>query len=79
LLPVIFLVWSSAVCAFFAALYPRTAAVSFYVMMVGVTPYRFFLKVPFIIKQLASYDFTFRRRQKAAGVKYVKNGAGRTS
>jgi len=35
--------------------------------------------VPFIIKQLASSDFTFRRRQKAAGVKYAKNGAGRTS
>jgi hypothetical protein len=48
-------------------------------MMVGVTPYRLFLKVPFIIKQLASSDFTFRRRQKAAGVKYAKNGAERTS
>jgi hypothetical protein len=47
--------------------------------MVGVTPYRLFLKAPFIIKQLASSDFTFMRRQKAAGVKYVKNGAGRTS
>jgi hypothetical protein len=48
-------------------------------MMVGVTPYRLFLKVPFIIKELASSDFTLRRRQKAAGVKYVKNGARRTS
>jgi hypothetical protein len=48
-------------------------------MMVRVTPYRLFLKVPFIIKQLASSDFTFRRRQKVAGVKYVKNRAGRTS
>jgi hypothetical protein len=55
------------------------AALSFYVMMVGVTPYRLFLKVPFIIKQLASSDFTFRRRQKTAGVKYAKNGARRTS
>jgi hypothetical protein len=48
-------------------------------MMVGVTPYRLFLRVPFIIKQLASSDFTFRRRQKTNGVKYVKNGARRTS
>jgi hypothetical protein len=70
----------SSMCIFLQrSIYPRTAAVSFYVMMVGVTPYWLFLKVPFIIKQLASSDFTFRRRQKAAGVKYVKNGAGRTS
>jgi hypothetical protein len=48
-------------------------------MMVWVTPYRLFLKVPFIIKQLASSDVTFRRRKKAAGVKNTKNGAGRTS
>ncbi len=61
------------------SIFPRTVSVSFYVMMVGVTPYRLFLRVPFIIKQLASSDFSFRRRQKAAGVKYVKNGAGRTS
>jgi hypothetical protein len=38
------------------------AAVSFYVMMVGMTPYRLFLKVPLVIKQLATSDFTFRRR-----------------
>jgi hypothetical protein len=70
----------SSMCIFLQrSIYPRTAAVSFYVMMAGVTPYRLFLKVPFIIKQLASSDFTFRRRQKAAGVKYAKNGAGRTS
>ncbi len=70
----------SSMCIFLQrSIYPRTAAVSFYVMMVGVTPYTLFLKVPFIIKQLASSDFTFRRRQKAAGVKYVKNGAGTTS
>jgi hypothetical protein len=46
--------------------------------MVGETPYKLFLKVPLVIKQLASSDFTFRRRLKAAGVKYAKNGAGRT-
>jgi hypothetical protein len=35
--------------------------------------------MPWVNKQLASSDFTFRRRQKADGVKYVKNWAGRTS
>ncbi len=52
---------------------------SFYVTMVGATPYNLFLKVPWVNKQLASSDFTFRRRSKADGVKYAKNGAGRTS
>ncbi len=47
--------------------------------MVGETPYKLFLKVPWVNKQLASSDFTFKRRQKADGVKYAKNGAGRTS
>ncbi len=44
------------------SIYPRTAAASFYVMMVGATPYKLFLKVPLVIKKLASSDFTFRRR-----------------
>ncbi len=48
-------------------------------MMVWATPYKLFLKVPWVNKHLASSDFTFRRRQKANGVKYAKNGAGRTS
>ena len=53
----------SSMCVFLQrSIYPRTAAVSFYVMMVGRTPYRLFLKVPLVIKQLASSDFTFRRR-----------------
>jgi hypothetical protein len=30
--------------------------------MVGATPYKLFLKVPLVIKQFASSDFTFRRR-----------------
>jgi hypothetical protein len=38
------------------------AAVSFYVRMVGATPCKLFLKVPWVNKQLASSDFTFRRR-----------------
>jgi hypothetical protein len=47
--------------------------------MVGGTPYKIFLKVPWVNKQLASSEFTFRRRSKADGEKYAKNGAGRTS
>jgi hypothetical protein len=40
--------------------------------MVGATPYELFLKVPLVNKQLATSDFTFRTRKKAAGVKYGK-------
>jgi hypothetical protein len=39
-------------------------------MMVGATPYKLFLRVPWVNKQLASTDFTFKKRWKAAGVKY---------
>jgi hypothetical protein len=38
--------------------------------MVGATPYKLFLRVPWVNKQLANSDFTFRKRQKVAGVKY---------
>ncbi len=54
------------------SIYPRKAAASFYVTMVGATPYKLFSKVPLVIKKLVSSDFTFRRRLKAAGVKYAK-------
>ncbi len=54
------------------SIYSRTAAASFYVTMVGATPYKLFLRVPWVNKQLASSDFTFRKRQKVAGVKYDK-------
>jgi hypothetical protein len=37
------------------------AVESFYVTMVGVTPYKPFLKVPWVNKQLASSDFLFIR------------------
>ena len=43
-------------------IYSRTVTASFYVTMVGATPYKLFLKVPLVIKKLASSDFTFRRR-----------------
>ncbi len=53
----------SNMCIFLQrSIYPRTAAASVYVMMVGATPYKLFLKVPLVIKKLASSDFTFRRR-----------------
>ncbi len=70
----------SNMCVFLQrSIYPRTAAASFYVTTVGATPlYKLFLKLPLVIKQLASSDFTFGRRKKATGVKYAKNGAGRT-
>ncbi len=76
-----FLACSSAIRVFFLqrSIYHRTAGASFYVMMMGVTPYKLFLKVPWVNKQLASSDFIFRRREKADGVNYLKNGAGRTS
>ncbi len=61
------------------SIYSRTAVASFYVTIMGATPYKLFLKVPRVNKQLASSDFTFRRREKADSVKYAKNGAGRTS
>jgi hypothetical protein len=38
----------------------------------GGYPYELFLMVPRVNKQLASSDFTFRIRKKAAGVKYGK-------
>ena len=40
----------------------RMVAASSSVAMVGATPYKLFLKVPWVNKQLASSDFTFRKR-----------------
>ena len=53
----------SSMCIFLQrSTYPRTAAVSFYVTIMGVTPYKLFLRVPWVNKQLASSNFTFRKR-----------------
>jgi hypothetical protein len=38
------------------------AVASFNAKMVGATPYKLFLKVPWVNKELASSDFTFRKR-----------------
>jgi hypothetical protein len=50
----------------------RTAAASFSVAMVGATPYKLFLKVPWANKQLASSNFAYGTRKKAAGEKSSK-------
>ena len=60
------------VCFFQRSIYPRKAAASFFVTMSGATPYKLFLRVAWVNKQLASSDFTLRKRQKGAGVKYGK-------
>jgi hypothetical protein len=53
------MVISSACIILQCSIYPRTAAASIYVTMVGATPYKLFLRVPWVNKQLASSDFTF--------------------
>jgi hypothetical protein len=53
----------SNTCVFLQhSIYSRMSVASFYVTMVGATPYKLFLKVPWVNKQLASSDFAFRRR-----------------
>ena len=57
----------SNMCVFLQhSIYHRTAAVSSSVLMLGVTPYKLFLKVPWVIKQFASSNFAYRMRKKAA-------------
>ncbi len=56
-----FLACQPCVCFLQPSILPRKAAANFYVTMVGATPYKLFLKVPWVNKQLASSDFTFRR------------------
>ncbi len=50
------------VCFLKCSIYHRTAAASSSVAMVGATPYTLFLKLPRVNKQLASSDFTLRKR-----------------
>jgi hypothetical protein len=54
------------------SIYYRTAVTRVSVAMVWVTPYKHFLKVPWVKKQLASSDFIFGSRKKAAVAKYGK-------
>jgi hypothetical protein len=42
------------------------------VAMVGATPYNFFLKVPWVNKQLASSDFTLRKKYKVAIIAIIR-------
>jgi hypothetical protein len=60
------------VCFLQRSIYHRTAAVSSSVAMVGATPYKLFLKVSWANKQLASSNFAYRTRKKAAGAKSGK-------
>jgi hypothetical protein len=63
----------SHMCIFLQiSIYHRTAATRVSVAMVWVTPYKLFLKVPWVTKQLASSDFIFGTRKKAADAKYGK-------
>jgi hypothetical protein len=61
----------SNMCIFLQrSIYHRTAVASVSVAMVWATPYMLFLKVPRVNKQLASSDFIFGTRKKAADAKY---------
>jgi hypothetical protein len=63
----------SNMCIFLQiSIYHRTAATRVSVEMVWVTPYKLFLKVPWVNKQLASSDFIVGTRKKAADAKYGK-------
>jgi hypothetical protein len=56
----------SNMCIFLqCSIYYRTVAASSFVAMVGATPYTFFLKVPWVNKQLASSDFTLRKNKRS--------------
>jgi hypothetical protein len=53
----------SNMCVFLQrSAYYRKVAASYSVAMVGATPYMIFLKVPWVNKQLASSDFTLRKK-----------------
>jgi hypothetical protein len=53
----------SNMCVFYSSLSTTgTVEASSSVAMVGVTLYKLFLKVPWVNKQLASSDFTYRKR-----------------
>jgi hypothetical protein len=54
------------------SIHHRTAAARVSVTMAWVTPYKLLLKVPWVNKQLASSDFIFDTRKKAADAKYGK-------
>ncbi len=52
-------------CVFFQrSIYYRKAAANSYVAMVGATPYKLFLKVPWVYMALASSDLTCRTKKR---------------
>jgi hypothetical protein len=53
----------SNMCIFLQhSIFSRMVAASSSVVLVGATPYTFFWKVPWVNKQLASSDFTLRKK-----------------
>jgi hypothetical protein len=66
--------WLSPIWVFFLqrSLYHRKATANSYVAMVGTTPYKLFLKVSLPNKPLASSNFIYRTRKKAACAKSGK-------
>ncbi len=58
------------VCFLQRSIYHRTVAASSSVAMVGATPCKLFLKVPWVNMQLASSDFNLRKRYNTAGAIY---------
>jgi hypothetical protein len=65
---------------FFAALYlPQDSWGKLLCNDGGGDPLKALLEGAWVNKLLASSDLIFRRREKADGVKYSKNGVGRTS
>jgi hypothetical protein len=53
-------------CFLQRSIYHRKAIANSYEAIVGTTPYKLFLKAPWANKQLASSNFTYRTRKKAA-------------
>ncbi len=63
----------SSMCIFLQrSIYHKTAAKRVSVAMMWATPYKPFLRVPWVNKQLASSDFISGTRKKAADAKYGK-------
>jgi hypothetical protein len=53
----------SNMCFFTASYLQQDGGVKlFCIAMVGVTPYKLSLKVPWVNKQIVSFDFTLRKR-----------------
>jgi hypothetical protein len=61
------------------SIYRRKTAANSSVGMVGATPYKLFLNVTWVNKQLASSDFTSVQEKRPLMRNIAKSEAGRTS